>query len=84
MFRYTFNFTFWGTFNERSTKCTVHSFHKDCASAVLLIGITRSGAMPTPSSIHLVPDLLLFAILCLHKLSLESLGLWRYQIVHAF
>ena len=89
--RYLFNFSFWGDFNEPRTSergCEDQYFSDGCAYAVRLIGIERekdadisvpSGARVDPVILSsLVPDLLLLLFLCVHRATLERMGLWRY------
>lgn len=89
--RYIFNFTFWGEFNEPMTDqlgCEDEHYSADCSSAVRLFGIERDGDVNLPPAsanvitrpvffLSLVPDLLLLLFLCIHRATLERLGLWK-------
>ena len=77
MLRYAFHFDFWGDVSRAPDGCDGDSFRTDCASAVVLFGLDRDSTSTRPSATRLIPDLILLFFLGMHKLALQSLGLWR-------
>lgn len=79
LLKYIFQFHFWGTFNAPpppDDPCAQSYFRPDCMTFARFVGIYRSESGPAFLG-DLVPDALALAALALHRLVLESLGIWR-------
>ena len=79
LLKYIFQFHFWGAFNAPpppEDPCAQSYFRPNCMTFARFVGIYRSESGPAFLG-GLVPDALALAALALHRLVLESLGIWR-------
>lgn len=78
--KYIFLFHFWGDFNAPAAPngpCHESYMTTDCLTFARFFGIYRVDDGPHFQA-ELLPDMLLLMALAVHRLALETLGLWRY------